>query len=679
MKEKLLRGPMGFALCFLGCAAAVWTAAAGVLLSMPLVLSVRFLLFQLLCVVLPGLALHKLFALNTTPLQTLVFSYGFGFSAVVAVYFCFAPFARCELIPYALAVLAVLSAAVLWVKRSRPFSAATDSGELKRALCFAAVGMLFTFVLLSMANLNPAISGTRTYYHDTVNGVGLTASASRGFPMHTLQMAGWKFPYHIFFYSYTAAVYLTTGIPAFEVVMNCSLITLAPFCIAVFAALLQKLCKNKHLNTAGCICFTLLPSFGYIHCLYADTIAFPVGVVFGMLSVLAFFIGQESGYRVTRWHIVSSLMLCVATGAKGPVAVSYLFGICFVLLVELIREKNWWVIPKGLLFAVPFFALYFLLYMGGAGDSMSIRPLANAAGIAAAKWLSAFLPAAAANGIGAVVFALSRCWLTTAALIFMAVYCAKKKPRSAAVCFSLGASLEAFVLINLFVQMGSSEIYFLSGIWPVILAAALLCLEGALQNTQPRRAAAAAAALLAVSLLVNGPACLASIIGEGSEGAYPFGVKAAAEYSALGDAQTECDASRRAMYVSPAEYEAYLWLRGNTPEDAVIANYRYTLYNKFFCGSAFSERAFYLEGWGYVTMEDSNSNTPEKVRRDSFLRSMHDYRMESMLPVLSQEGVDYYLMERAVIPDWEFSDQFCEEVFRNEEVIIYKLGEVVWN
>ena len=81
MKEKLLRGPMGFALCFLGCAAAVWAAAAGVLLSMPLVLSARFLLFQLLCVVLPGLALQKLFALNTTPLQTLVFSYGFGFSA----------------------------------------------------------------------------------------------------------------------------------------------------------------------------------------------------------------------------------------------------------------------------------------------------------------------------------------------------------------------------------------------------------------------------------------------------------------------------------------------------------------------------------------------------------------------------------------------------------------------
>ncbi|MBR5501697.1 MAG: hypothetical protein IKV55_01555, partial [Oscillospiraceae bacterium] len=135
----------------------------------------------------------------------------------------------------------------------------------------------------------------------------------------------------------------------------------------------------------------------------------------------------------------------------------------------------------------------------------------------------------------------------------------------------------------------------------------------------------------------------------------------------------------RGMAVSPAEYEAYLWLRDNTPEDAVIANYRYTQYNKFFCGSAFSERAFYLEGWGYVTMEDSNNNTPEKIRRDSFLRSMHDYRMESMLPVLSQEGVDYYLMERAVLGDWEFSNQFCEEVFRNEDVIIYRLNEVVWN
>ena len=134
MKGKLLRGPMGFAFCFLGCAAAVWTVAARLLLCMPFGASVRFLLFQLLCVVLPGLAVHKLFGLKTTPLQTLVFSYGFGFAAVVAVYFCFAPFTRCELIPYALVVLAVLSAAVLLLKRRQPLSTEADKCSATRML-----------------------------------------------------------------------------------------------------------------------------------------------------------------------------------------------------------------------------------------------------------------------------------------------------------------------------------------------------------------------------------------------------------------------------------------------------------------------------------------------------------------------------------------------------------------
>ena len=53
--------------------------------------------------------------------------------------------------------------------------------------------------------------------------------------------------------------------------------------------------------------------------------------------------------------------------------------------------------------------------------------------------------------------------------------------------------------------------------------------------------------------------------------------------------------------------------------------------------------------------------------------------MENMLPVLAQEGVDYYMMEHCVISDWEFGEQFCTEVFRNEDVVIYKLSEVVWN
>lgn len=117
----------------------------------------------------------------------------------------------------------------------------------------------------------------------------------------------------------------------------------------------------------------------------------------------------------------------------------------------------------------------------------------------------------------------------------------------------------------------------------------------------------------------------------------------------------------------------------NTPEDAVFSDYRYSTNNKYFCASIFSQRSCYLEGWGYLTMEDSNNNTDEKIRRDTIVRFFNDTKQESFSLLLAQEGVEYLVFERVITGDWELSDTYVDEVFRNDDVIIYKIRPVEWH
>ena len=72
-------------------------------------------------------------------------------------------------------------------------------------------------------------------------------------------------------------------------------------------------------------------------------------------------------------------------------------------------------------------------------------------------------------------------------------------------------------------------------------------------------------------------------------------------------------------------------------------------------------------------MEDKNNNKNEKIRRDTIVRFFNETKEEGFCMLLKQEGVDYLLFEKEITGDWELSDRFVDEVFRNDDVIIYKI------
>ncbi|MEA5050848.1 MAG: hypothetical protein VB021_05170 [Oscillospiraceae bacterium] len=684
MKQRT--GGLRGALLFTAAGYLAWAAAARFFLLLAWADILGFLLFQLAAVALPGFAAAKLLRLKLSPLETLCASYGLGICALLAVYFVFAPFGAMSLIPWGVLALALASAAVLFFRRGEPLCGEADAGELRIALVFCAFAALATFAVLSCATLDPSLSGARNYYPDTLNGVALATSAARSFPMRILQMSGTVHRYHIFYFAYAAVLKLVTGLSSFEIVTKLTLITISPFAAAGLVALAKRFLRANPLTALAGVFMVVFPAGGLTVYLYSDTIGYTLGLAFMPLALLLF---DEAMRRpgINRCYAVSALFLVGVLGSKGPIAVTVFFGICWCLLLRLLREKDTGVFLKGLLYAVPFFLCYFLLYAGGAGDSMSFLPLYKATSTAFAKATAGRLPALLWK-----ILCTAQYIAASDATLFLGFVCAVacvfiyKKERPVIVDFAVGGYLVGYTLLNLFSQMGSSEGYFVNILGPAAVILALLALSALLRRAKEKKSAGPRVAFGAAVCLCLGvfvPAalgCVRTYIGNPTYDSYKNCVAQSVRYSRFSDtlvtSQADIDAleeaGTRRSAVTPLEYEGLLWLRDNTPADAVICDGRYLTNNKYFDGTAFSERAFYLEGWGYVTMEDSNGNTDEKVRRDSLLHLFYENRDEKLIPLISAEGMDYIIVTQYQTPGWALSDKYCDLVFSNRDIAIYR-------
>ncbi|MEG2857253.1 MAG: hypothetical protein RR994_01375, partial [Clostridia bacterium] len=158
--------------------------------------------------------------------------------------------------------------------------------------------------------------------------------------MQTLEMAGVTQYYHVFLYSYTGIMKLCTGISSFEIMTKYTFITISPLLAAGVVAIAMRILQNlKSVVFASCLVL-LFPYLANAHYLYYDTIGFTLGLAFAVICVLMFIYSQQIGRRpFNRYFIVSIVFLLLSLGAKGPVSVSIMFGMCFCLLLKLIREK----------------------------------------------------------------------------------------------------------------------------------------------------------------------------------------------------------------------------------------------------------------------------------------------------------------------------------------------------
>ena len=668
----------------------VWMTLGSFILGQSVINALEVILFWAAVLVIPGVATYKLLRLRQTPLETVVTVFGLGFTLMTVEYFFFAPFG---VVTYALVAAGVVLAAslVCLVKtRKRRIEFEEDDGEFMIAAVFACIAGLMTFILLSADMISPELTGTRFYFHDIMNGVGLTTSASNSFPMQILHMAGTEHRYHLFYYIFTGLEKLATGISSFEITTKYSLILLSPLAVMAFCALGKRIVRcNKAL---ACITFivTVIPGV-YMYYLYQEVGGYQEGLFFALLTILFFLKAEEDSEKKHSLHyLLAAVFLIMCLGAKGPIAVPVVFGICFVLLIDLILRQGKGIIIKGLSFAVPFFAAYFLIYASGAGDSMEWVGTKNLLGEASKlPFVKSEALGAASKIAGCIAVIIKDSWITIFAIVVLILLIAKKgygtEKRFA--IFTLSATAIGYFLRFTFSQMGSSEIYFLNIMIPFSLIAFGLILKTAGDKEIKKGKAAAyllTAALGIVILFDYAPRTVKDFWGtyHGEYAQCVFGLKDAVDHSRFSEKNlwtTEDlwstygeDFSRLPM-INQYQYEAYIWLRDNTPKNAVIADGHYLLYNKYFYGTAFSERPFFLEGTGYVTMEGSNHNTPVMQRRDGILYWFFAENKVDFAPLIAKSGCDYIIISQYLNPGMVLPSEYGDIVFRNDIVSVYKL------
>jgi hypothetical protein len=653
----------------------IFSTAYIIFLATPWLEIILFLLFQTFAVLFPGIALVKIFKLNLTNLESFSVGYALGIALNILVYFMFAPFKMTGLIPYAIAVLSIFSLIYLFYNKTKIIENKTKNERFSiLGFSFSVLAALFTFFLLSASNLTPNLVGIKSYYHDLTNGVGLITSASFGFPMEFLQMSHTPHYYHPFFYSYCAVMKLTLGFSSFSIGTKYSLITIAPLFVSAFTSLSLKVFSKKYYAALSVIGLLLL-SYPMIYYVCIDLLGFSLGLAYSTLAVLLFLKSEESSPNIDKYLILSSVFVVCSTGAKGPIGVTTVFALSFSLLISLFRGNKFTsVLIKGMVFAIPFFAAYFILYRQGP-ESMMLRSLIP--GSLRGKYyeiIPANLSETLRRFLSNVIYTLDFHRLTVAGFLAALIYIlGRYRRRSIVAECALGATIIGILLTNVFSQVGSSEIYFAYASIPLSSIIIVYAISEILSVMSPKKKAVAGSLIAVLLILVFKPSF--SEVFEKMK----LSLDRCANnsiYSSNQDNSSMTD-SVRINSLSPAEYEGLLYLRDNTDKDCIIAEGRHLFNNKFFYGTAFAERRFFLEGWGYVTMEDSNSNRFEKFQREAIVERLFQLEDSSFAYLLRDKGVDYVIVYEITNPGLRLDTAVGASVFfENEEIRIYDISEI---
>lgn len=680
MLLKAKRGSVRAAAVYVGVCALVWAALAGIFLALSFFAIVGFFAFNLLAVVIPGIAVFKLLGLRLSPLASLACSYALGMLADGVVYLIFAPFKLMSALPYALGALCLLALFYLIKTRSTPFCAETDEGELKLGYIFCSFALLATFFTLSAAMLDPELSGARSYFYDLLYGVSYAVSAAQGYPMQIMQMSGVESWYHLLYFSHCALMKLCTGLDAFTVVTKLSLVTISPLLAAAVVSLAKSVLKKTWLTAVACFAALVIPCASNVHSYYQDLIGYPLGIAFAVLSVLMFKKAREHEGTLNRYYIACSLLLVGSLAAKGPLAAPILFSLCFVLLMDLIRKRDMKVFARGLALAVPFIVCYLLLFRSEGAGGIGFHPTWDSTAAVNAVQSLSFLPQWLFRAAVCVNFSFSL-YPSVSVMFGFCVLCMiflrKNEELRALNEFCFSGTLLGLIIVNFVHQSGASELYFLTAMTPFLAINTVRVVYELVKAGKTKTLKIVAGCLCAAALLpcaVSDTRNAAMFYRSGGQENHVTALRAAIQYSRFSQEQP-INMDYRRNTITRAEYEGMVWLRDNTPADSVIADGRYLPNNKYFAGGAFSERAFFLEGWGFTTDEDTNALTEEKVRRDTFLRYFFESGDEGYLPLLAREGCDYVIVSEFINPGLTLTDEYCSLVFENEDLHIYKLNE----
>ncbi len=336
-------------------------------------LGIRFFLFQIFFILIPGFALALLLRIPaSTNVQWFGTSWFLGYAADFLLYFPVLPVHGSSLtgkafFPVLPAVLFLAACLVLIRKRKDVFVCERDRGGEWICLIFILASLLFEFVIYSGNNMIPILVSDDDYNRDLLYWIGNTVELTKEFPPRNFRNYPMRYNYHYFSSLQLALMSMITGIRpvitgfVFHYIQSILLYVFGAYLL--FAELVRK--KTAAAFLTGILLFSTgleeMSGIIYTWHLYFDPYGYDYGFGFFLwmlLFALMFYRKKEFDPKTAFF-----LPVCIAiqTGLKGPCGVAALLLYGLLCFFKLFRKEAGNALLTGIPVLIAFALTYFLI------------------------------------------------------------------------------------------------------------------------------------------------------------------------------------------------------------------------------------------------------------------------------------------------------------------------------
>lgn len=675
MKEKSLE--YGVFVFILGILVCVMTVSSAISFWQ----GCRFYLYQIFCVLLPGMAIYSLLRIPGTDAMERSFGgYALGFVVGIVQYFVFAITHTLKFLPVFQLLVVAVSIFVLLrcFKSKKTFEEKVSDGK-EWILLTVLVLLVFMVRYVSYYGRNILPSAERDAVfptQDILFYIGNAISAKKGFPLEEFRFVGKTFKYHYFGSVELAVTSMVTGIGALE--LELCLEWLQPMLLMVSSLylLLRRMGVNWRLRILGMVVllFTAgqerLVYVDYQRIMYSTPFGYDFGLAMGIFAVFLLYI-QFNAQKLRMGLFVGTLAAFFACeGSKAPIAVVLLFFagcVCGVWLLT--PKKRMWAFVYGL----PLVALFVAVFLGIVSEGLAavttnvtglkfdltgrLHLYESGLGKMYFDWTSQGMP-----GVVGKILILGMFYFgcNAAAYFLLPVLSGKFFCKKKLSLLSFEGALLATVCFGILMtlvtkQQGNSQMYFAMFSFPlaVILSMRLWTeLAGSFRKWTGRLFYGCFTALFLYSIV----GFVQVITPLWKDGAIRLAGENVFEH--------------RNNSLTYEEWLAYQWVKNNTAEDAVcITNIILddSQYESFVVGAC-TERQMYMEGWRYVAgyvNEDIIQQRRKTIRAyfEGDDMAGKEIRAAGVRYVIWVKRYDYVLSGATV--------SLGENVYENDAVIVY--------
>lgn len=605
-------------------------------------------------------------------------------------------------------LFAVISPIVLLIYLLRNFKTVLKSAHSKWQKQDKYKSVAFIFVLIcifSVSFLYITFKAGNILSHEYVyldqdyfNHIGLVAALSKGLPALDLKVSGITLYYHYFqdlLFGMCANIF---PVSAINLVVNCTpvMVTMtlgiSVFCLLAVERTSKKYTVADMLQTIfRCALFFL---FGGAWSKQLIGVGYESGIsnwhnshVFTSINACAFAIGaiialliMVKNMDMTKIHygnlIIFAMLIFTATGGKGPFAIVFVAAFTGTYIVKVLVERKWHkVMLLYVIVACVIFLLTYLFVIQGTsqyGESLTTKMEISLTGTLRRSAIAGYSNTGLLSipVLGTLIRLFLLIFFGFGPLLIYILFVAvdevknifQKHTVNLYICVSLAMiaiGAVGFICVN---QSGYSQVYFLFVAIPSLVHLVLLHTDSLPKGIKWR----SVCCIVLVSLFgLNMFVADAKVHG-----------KAGIYYRELFGYETT--STPTLANITSGEVEGLLWLRDNTPGDAIVLTDRRSLYPsddylsdcRFFGYSAISERQMFIEGFSY------SSISQDKVKkRIDITNEIYASSGTAAEQLLRENAIDYVIVTKRMGTQFRPESELIQLCFENDHMQIYSFAE----